>query len=354
MRRTRPERIGRPRRTLCPTRTRTDGASIRARSKRGYAISRRVRRGSNGAAQPSRRSPPRRRHCRPPLRRRRGAARAYAPAGASLAPRAAAPHPFDATRAEPAFAPTLAEAAANPDLDAKTRLDLVVRSLDRLDNGQIKALAAIDRRGARGSARNGAILTEAGLDPDKLAVPKPLANAGGPLIPVDVDPQAPAFEQAEARVQRDVSLAERLQALMPFVPLRKPLAGEASVTSPFGYRIDPFLGRPALHTGVDLLQPYGAEIRATGAGRVVHAGPMGGYGDMVEIDHGAGLTTRYGHMSEILVEEGQTVAAGDVLGRLGSSGRSTGPHLHYEVRVDGEPVDPERFMRAGEQLTPAE
>jgi len=279
-----------------------------------------------------------------------GAASAYAPAGASLAPRAAAPRPFDATRADPAFAPSLAEAALSPDLDAKTRLDLVVRSLDRLDNGQIKALAAIDRRATQDSARNGAILTEAGLDPDKLAVARPLANAGGPLVPVDLDPQAPAFEQAEARVARHVSLAERLQALMPFVPLRKPLVGEASVTSPFGYRPDPFLGRPALHTGVDLLQPYGAEIRATGAGRVVHAGPMGGYGDMVEIDHGAGLTTRYGHMSEILVQEGQTVASGEVLGRLGSSGRSTGPHLHYEVRIDGEPVDPERFMRAGEPL----
>ena len=188
---------------------------------------------------------------------------------------------------------------------------------------------------------------EAGLDPDKLAAPKPLSNSGGPLIPVDADPKAPAFEQAAARVARDVSFAERLKALMPFVPLRQPLSGEASITSPFGYRIDPFLGRPALHPGVDLLQPYGAEIRATGAGRIAHAGPMGGYGDMVEIDHGAGLTTRYGHMSEISVEEGQTVVAGEVLGRLGSSGRSTGPHLHYEVRVDGEPVDPERFMRAG-------
>ena len=78
--------------------------------------------------------------------------------------------------------------------------------------------------------------------------------------------------------------------------------------------------------------------RATGAGRVIHAGPMGGYGNMVEIDHGGGLTTRYGHLAEILVEEGQDVPAGAPLGRLGSTGRSTGPHLHYEVRVDGDPV----------------
>ena len=81
---------------------------------------------------------------------------------------------------------------------------------------------------------------------------------------------------------------------------------------------------------------------------------MGGYGNMVEIDHGNGLATRYGHMSEILVEEGQEVKAGAVLGRLGSTGRSTGPHLHYEVRVDGEPVDPERFLQAGAPLFASE
>ena len=239
----------------------------------------------------------------------------------------------------------------NPDLDAKTRLDLVVRSLDRLDSRANTTLAAIDRRAVVDSARQSAILVDAGLDPDRLAAPKPLANAGGPLIPIDIDPTAPAFEQATARVARDVSFAERLHALMPFVPLRKPLAGDAAVTSPFGYRADPFLGRPALHTGVDLLQPYGSDIRATAAGRIVHAGAAGGYGDMVEIDHGFGLTTVYGHMSEISVAEGQDVAQGQILGRLGSTGRSTGPHLHYEVRVDGEPVDPERFLRAGAELS---
>ena len=208
-------------------------------------------------------------------------------------------------------------------------------------------LAAVDRWALRASEPNAAVLAETGLDPMKLAAPKPLANAGGPFIPVDADPKAPAFDRATARVARDVSFAERLKALMPFVPLRKPLIGEADVTSPFGYRADPFLGRLALHTGVDLLQPYGSEIRATAAGRVVHAGPMGGYGDMVEIDHGDGLATRYAHMSEILVVEGQEVAQGDVLGRLGSSGRSTGPHLHYEVRVDGEPVDPDDSCARG-------
>jgi murein DD-endopeptidase MepM/ murein hydrolase activator NlpD len=126
------------------------------------------------------------------------------------------------------------------------------------------------------------------------------------------------------------------------------------VSSPFGYRPDPFLGRPALHPGVDLVQSYGSEIRSTAAGRVVHAGPMGGYGNMVEIDHGNGLATRYGHMSEVLVAEGEEVKAGAVVGRIGSTGRSTGPHLHYEVRIDGEPVDPERFLQAGADMFAAQ
>ena len=138
------------------------------------------------------------------------------------------------------------------------------------------------------------------------------------------------------------------------MPVRAPLSGEASLTSPFGYRPDPFLGRPALHPGVDLVQAYGSEIRATAAGRVIHAGWMGGYGNMVEIDHGNGLTTRYGHMSEVAVNEGDEVAAGAALGRIGTTGRSTGPHLHYEVRIDGEPVDPERFLQAGADLAAAQ
>ena len=142
-----------------------------------------------------------------------------------------------------------------------------------------------------------------------------------------------------------MATAERLKALLSFVLLSMPLSGDPSLTSTFGYRVDPFLGRLALHPGVDLAEAYGAEIHAAAAGHVVHAGPAGGYGIMVEIDHGNGLATRYAHMSEALVEEGQEVDKGAVVDRLGSTGRSTGPHLHYEVRVNGEPVDPERVAR---------
>ena len=132
--------------------------------------------------------------------------------------------------------------------------------------------------------------------------------------------------------------------------MRKPLAGELQMTSTFGYRPGPLPGRPALHSGVDFREEYGEPARATAAGVVTVAGPNGGYGNMVEIDHGGGLATRYAHLSAISVTPGQQVAPGAVVGRVGSTGRSTGPHLHYEVRIDGEAVDPLRFLRAASAL----
>jgi murein DD-endopeptidase MepM/ murein hydrolase activator NlpD len=249
----------------------------------------------------------------------------------------------------------LSQAANNPDVAAPTRLSLIAHSLDRMEKRQLATLGQIGSAAGETIARLNAVMEDAGIAPERLAPPPQAAGGvGGPFIPVKVDKDAPLFDKAVSGVERNLVLADRLRREVPFIPVRRPLIGEANVSSPFGYRPDPFLGRPALHPGVDLVQAYGATIKATGAGRVVHAGPMGGYGNMVEIDHGNGLATRYGHMSEVLVEEGQEVQAGAELGRIGSTGRSTGPHLHYEVRIDGEPVDPTRFLHAGAGLLAAE
>ena len=288
-----------------------------------------------------------------------GEARAYAPlSGLRVEPRADKPHPVDekgeTLSALTGAAPPAPASPTADDLDPAARIAIIDHSLDRMDSGQMKALAAIDLSAARAASRDAAIVARTGLDPARLTPPHGESGVGGPFIPAEVDPNAPAFDQALTRAARDLATAERLRALMPFMPVRMPLSGDASVSSPFGYRADPFLGRLALHPGVDLIEAYGDEIHATGAGRVTHAGPMGGYGIMVEIDHGNGLVTRYAHMSKALVDEGQDVVQGAVLGRIGSTGRSTGPHLHYEVRVDGEPVDPERYLRAGADLTAAE
>ena len=145
--------------------------------------------------------------------------------------------------------------------------------------------------------------------------------------------------------------AERMRRLTATLPLKRPLQGEMETTSGFGYRIDPFTRSMALHTGLDFRDEYGAPVRATAPGKVVTAEWSGGYGRMVEIDHGNGITTRYGHLSKILVKEGDVVDAGDLIALSGSTGRSTGPHLHYEVRRNGNAVDPMRFLNAGLKLT---
>src|SRR4029077_4768499 len=121
-------------------------------------------------------------------------------------------------------------------------------------------------------------------------------------------------------------------------------------SSGFGVRLDPFIRAPAMHTGVDFRGETGEPVRATANGTVSNAGWSGGYGRMVEVHHGHGFVTRYGHLSAIDVRVGQPIRIGQTVGRLGTPGRSTGPHLHYETRVDGEAVDPQKFLRAGARL----
>jgi murein DD-endopeptidase MepM/ murein hydrolase activator NlpD len=121
---------------------------------------------------------------------------------------------------------------------------------------------------------------------------------------------------------------------------------DATTSSHFGLRSDPITGHRASHPGVDLAAPGGAAIEASAAGVVLAAGPRGGYGLAVEIDHGSGITTLYAHASQLLVEPGQRVERGEPVALLGDTGRSTGPHLHFEVRSGGRPVDPERALSA--------
>jgi murein DD-endopeptidase MepM/ murein hydrolase activator NlpD len=300
------------------------------------------------------------------------AASAFAPISTgAISPGGAKPRPIDDPRpamsrehtsglapkdTEHRVAAELNDALNDPAVPAPTRLSLISYSLDRMERGQMTALAQIGATAGATASRLRQMIDETGVSADRFAETPKLASGGvgGPYIPINADPNAPAFDKAVAKAERALTEEGRLRAVVPYMPLRRPLFGEAGVSSPFGYRPDPFLGRPALHPGVDLVQDYGADVKCTGAGRVIHAGPMGGYGNMVEIDHGNGLTTRYGHLSEVLVEEGQQVKANEIVGRLGSTGRSTGPHLHYEVRVDGEPVDPMRFLRAGGLLLASE
>lgn len=125
-----------------------------------------------------------------------------------------------------------------------------------------------------------------------------------------------------------------------------PSASPGRVSSDFGHRSDPLAGGRAHHSGLDLAAPEGTPVLAVKGGVVRRAGDAGGYGNLVEIDHGDGVSTRYAHQAELRVAPGQRVEAGEIIGTVGSTGRSTGPHLHLEVRVDGEAVDPDRYLRA--------
>ena len=241
--------------------------------------------------------------------------------------------------------------AADADMSTPARIELLAASLDRIERRQVEALAALAAPAKRKAEQLESVIAETGLSPSRL---KPPPNArpaiGGPFVPAPSDSKGSPFERQLANVQGAFVALDRMRRVLPYVPVRKPLSGRLELTSTFGYRSDPFLGRPALHSGLDMRAETGTPARATASGKVVTAGWTGGYGNMVEIEHGNGLSTRYGHLSAITVTEGQTVAAGDVIGRVGSTGRSTGPHLHYEVRIDDEATDPSRFVKAARLL----
>jgi murein DD-endopeptidase MepM/ murein hydrolase activator NlpD len=176
-------------------------------------------------------------------------------------------------------------------------------------------------------------------------------GVGGPFVPARAPRSgSSAFERQIYRINVARAQIDQYSHTLVNVPVRKPVVGEVDMSSPFGMRMDPFLGGPAIHTGIDLRGDTGDPVRVTANGRVTRAGLAGGYGNMVEVDHGNGLTTRYGHMSKIEVKVGDHVRLGQTIGRIGSTGRSTGPHLHYEVRIDDKPVNPQKFLRAGLRL----
>ncbi len=224
-------------------------------------------------------------------------------------------------------------------------------SLDEIERRQLAALSSVEDGMESRVRRMRGVFTDLGLDMAELEAASPRAAMGGPYVPVKLASDAGPFERQLYRINVTRAQVERLNRTLALVPYRKPVIGEVEFTSGFGVRSDPFLGRPAMHTGLDFRAATGDPVRATANGKVVSSGWAGGYGRLVEIDHGNGLSTRYGHLSEIDVKVGDTIKIGQVIGAVGSTGRSTGPHLHYETRIDGEAVDPQKFLRAGVRLS---
>jgi murein DD-endopeptidase MepM/ murein hydrolase activator NlpD len=237
------------------------------------------------------------------------------------------------------------EVAPAPSAGVTTRMAMLEHALDGFEARQSLTVGRLAARGRSEAARLRVVMTETGLDARRFAAARG-GGIGGPLVPAGSGP----FETAVLQAQRDLGERDALRRIIGTLPLRRPAATDAGLSSTFGYRVDPFTRGLALHTGIDLRSEYGAPARATAPGTVTLAEYSGGYGNMVEVDHGHGLSSRYAHLSAITVVPGQAVAAGQMVGRVGSTGRSTGPHLHYETRIDGEPVDPQRFLRAGSRL----
>lgn len=198
------------------------------------------------------------------------------------------------------------------------------------------------------------VMHRTGINPDSLTR-KMAAGVGGPEIPLSQvrieGINDPAFTRAYLRAAAVLEQLNTLSAALDRIPLAMPVnAASFDRSSGFGARVDPFTGRYAFHPGIDLAGPWGSSVRATAPGKVVFAGYRGGYGNMVEVDHGYGLHTRYGHLSAITVRVGATLTKGASLGRVGSTGRSTGPHVHYEVWYDKAVKNPNHFIEAGRNV----
>ncbi|MCV3737450.1 M23 family metallopeptidase [Rhizobium sp. TRM96647] len=218
--------------------------------------------------------------------------------------------------------------------------DIERQQLSRITSltaGAAETADAIERILARNDI---AVPTEGGTEAAGDAI-------GGPFVEPET---GDGFETSLGQLDTALNRLELMRGTVRRLPFANPSPG-SQVSSRFGNRTDPFLGRLALHAGIDFRLPVGSAVEATGSGTVVTAGRTGGYGNLVEIDHGSGLSTRYAHLSRVLVKAGDTVDAGETIGLSGSTGRSTGPHLHYEVRRNGRASDPARFLSAGTKLS---
>lgn len=224
--------------------------------------------------------------------------------------------------------------------------------LKQMQVAQAEVLGRLGQRTLGDIAEAERVVAMTGLDADTLLTRSgaPRIGQGGPFIPalgpreLDSIPEPVSFTAAilDAHIDR----LEGLQRLLRTLPLTVP-AETYTISSGFGLRRDPINGSAAMHYGIDLSGQSGQAIAATAPGKVIFAERLGFYGKLVEIDHGMGVTTRYGHLQKIVVEEGQVVAAGEKIGTMGSTGRSTGVHVHYEIRVDNQPVNPMKFIKAG-------
>jgi murein DD-endopeptidase MepM/ murein hydrolase activator NlpD len=222
----------------------------------------------------------------------------------------------------------------------------ITASLKAVESAQISRLEGlISDADATGKTITKA-LKSAGLP---ISIDDDVTGTGGPYIAADEAGASDVFNAVVDRLDIALSRLDAIRSQAASYPLGTPVPGQP-ISSTFGYRKDPLLGTQAFHSGIDFRAPTGVAIRSSGQGTVIFAAHNGGYGNMVEVKHAGGWTTRYAHMSRISVAVGQDVEIGTKLGEVGSTGRSTGPHLHYEVRKSDTAQDPAPFLKTGRKV----
>lgn len=177
-----------------------------------------------------------------------------------------------------------------------------------------------------------------------------LDAVGGPLLPAIDGAESSTLIDDANTVASALARFKAARMAADLAPVHRPIASATRTSSTFGNRKDPFTGRLAFHSGIDYAAPHGSKVLSAGAGTVTFVGQMSGYGNVVEVTHSNGLITRYGHLSSFIAKDGQKVSAGTPIARVGSTGRSTGPHLHFEVRRTDNAVDPAKYLNAGRTL----
>ncbi|HVY52566.1 MAG TPA: M23 family metallopeptidase [Devosia sp.] len=241
-----------------------------------------------------------------------------------------------------------AAAPAATDGDAGAKVAEARQALTQMMDESRLALATLSDEATTKTDKIIGALAAIGIKPTLPAVDD--TAEGGPLLPpVDGVEGGSLIDDANT-VEAALERFKAAKAAADLAPIHRPVATVSRVSSIFGNRKDPFTGRLAFHSGIDFAAPMGTIVLSAGAGTVSFVGQMSGYGNVVEVTHPDGLVTRYGHLSAFLVKQGDAVSTGSPIARVGSTGRSTGPHLHFEVRREDMAVDPARYLNAGRIL----
>lgn len=242
---------------------------------------------------------------------------------------------------EPGSMAMLPLASGNPDIDATAAA--VARMMDETQF----AMASIAEAATERTASIVAELDELGIAVD---LPSGLDGVGGPLMPPQEGGESsPTIDDANS-VMSALIRYKAARDSIDAAPVHMPINGNFRQSSTFGNRTDPFTGRRAFHSGLDFAAPSGTTVLSAAEGVVSFVGTRPGYGKVVEVTHASGLVTRYAHLSGYLSQKGQAVNTGTPIARVGSTGRSTGPHLHFEVRKSGSALNPKAFLDAGKRL----